>query len=67
MFYKLYQSNIFMYYLLSKDIIESEIICHLPERKRGFINNSQLVVGSPTTQKKKEHPLPLFVSSQTTK
>jgi transposase len=25
-----------MYYVLSKDIIESEIICHLPVRKRGF-------------------------------
>jgi transposase len=25
-----------MYYVLSKDIIESEIISHLPERKRGF-------------------------------
>jgi hypothetical protein len=25
-----------MYYVLSKDIIESEIICHLPVRKRGL-------------------------------
>ncbi|MGX7689483.1 hypothetical protein ACWA1C_20120 [Flectobacillus roseus] len=25
-----------MYYVLNKDIIESEIICHLPVRKRGF-------------------------------
>jgi hypothetical protein len=25
-----------MYYVLSKDIIESEIIGYLPERKRGF-------------------------------
>ncbi|MGX7686431.1 hypothetical protein ACWA1C_04640 [Flectobacillus roseus] len=25
-----------MYYVLRKDIIDSEIICHLPVRKRGF-------------------------------
>jgi transposase len=32
-----YPSNLFMYYvLMSRDIIESEIICHLPLRKRGF-------------------------------
>lgn len=36
MFCEPYQSNLFMYYVLSKDIIESEIICHLPVRKRGF-------------------------------
>ncbi len=36
MFCEPYQSNLFMYYILSKDIIESEIICHLPVRKRGF-------------------------------
>ncbi len=46
LFYKLYQSNVFMYYVLSKDIIESEIICHLPERKHGLLIILQLVVGS---------------------
>ena len=32
----------FMYYVLNKDIIESEIICHLPVRKRGCISQVPL-------------------------
>jgi transposase len=36
LFWEPYQSNLFMYCVLSKDIIASEIICHLPIRKRRF-------------------------------
>jgi hypothetical protein len=32
-----------MYYVLSKDIIESEIICHLPVRKEGLSRKLLLV------------------------